>query len=69
MLEVYGSKHSLLPRIWEVEAVGMGATRRELRTPCAAMAARRPAQSHRSEGAGAPHMSCWRTPLETGEPA
>jgi hypothetical protein len=34
MLDVYGSKHSLLPKICDVEAVGMGATRRELRTPC-----------------------------------
>jgi hypothetical protein len=33
MFDVYGSKHSLLPRIWLVLAVGMGATSSELRTP------------------------------------
>ena len=31
----------------EVEAVGMGATRRLLRTPCCEMSARSPSQSHR----------------------
>ena len=34
MLLVYGSIDSLFPRIWAVEAVGMGATRRLLRIPC-----------------------------------
>ncbi len=32
-LEVYGSKHSAFPNICEVDAVGMGAINRELRTP------------------------------------
>jgi hypothetical protein len=32
MLLVYGSKHSLLPRICDVDAVGIGATSSELRT-------------------------------------
>ncbi len=49
-------------------AVGIGATSSELRTPCAAMSARSAAQSQRSDGV-TPHMSGWRTPLETGEPA
>jgi hypothetical protein len=48
----------LLPRIWEVEAVGMGASSRLLRTPWAAMLARRPAQSQRALGAGTPQRSC-----------
>ena len=33
MLEVNGSVLSLLPIIWAVEAVGIGAMSRELRTP------------------------------------
>ena len=33
MLEVNGSVLSLLPMIWAVEAVGIGAISRELRTP------------------------------------
>ena len=52
MLEVYGSKHSLLPRIWEVEAVGIGASSSELRTPCCAILLRRASQSHLEEGSG-----------------
>jgi len=32
--DVYGSKHSLLPRICAVDAVGIGATSNEFRTPC-----------------------------------
>lgn len=34
IFEVYGSKHSLLPKICEVEAVGIGATNKEFLTPC-----------------------------------
>ena len=34
MLLVYGSMDSLLPRIWAVEAVGIGATRRLFLIPC-----------------------------------
>ena len=33
IFEVKGSVLSLLPIIWAVDAVGMGAIRRELRTP------------------------------------
>ena len=70
MLEVYGSKHSLLPRICEVDAVGMGATSSELRTPLAAIFSRRPVQSWRSPPgiSVTPHISGWRMPLDTGEP-
>ncbi len=52
----------------EVEAVGMGATSRELRTPCWATLCLTPGQSHRSEGV-TPHMSGCRTPLLTGLPS
>src|ERR1700743_3716393 len=67
MLEVYGSKHSLKPKIWDVEAVGIGATRSELRRPCLAMSAVREAQSHRSVGVMF-HMSYCRMPSEAGDP-
>ena len=50
MLEVYGSKHSLFPSTCEVEAVGMGASNSELRTPCFITSARRASQSQRLEG-------------------
>ena len=53
----------------EVEAVGMGATSSELRTPWAAMSRRRPSQSHRVLGAFTPHMSCCSCPLLTGLPS
>jgi hypothetical protein len=33
MLEVYGSKHSLFPKICEVEAVGIGAIKSEFLAP------------------------------------
>jgi len=64
---VYGSKHSLLPRICAVEAVGIGASSSELRTPCCAMRALTSAQSHLFDGV-TPHMSNCSTPLLTGEP-
>merc|ERR1719174_2744127 len=64
-LDVYGSKHSLLPRICAVDAVGIGARSSELRTPCVLILARSAAQSHRGEGV-TPHMSCCSTPLLTG---
>jgi hypothetical protein len=52
--------YSLLPRICEVEAVGIGATRRVLRRPCLAMFSPwSVAQSHLSDGV-TPHMSGWR---------
>ena len=56
------------PRIWAVEAVGIGATSSEFRTPCSATSARSSAQFQRSVGV-TPHMSGWNTPLLTGEPA
>jgi hypothetical protein len=34
MFDVKGSKLSLLPKIWEVLAVGMGATSKEFLAPC-----------------------------------
>ena len=53
----------------DVDAVGMGASSSELRTPCAAMSLRRRSHSQRLLGAGAPHMSCCSCPRLTGEPA
>ena len=59
--------------MWEptcdVDAVGMGASSSELRTPCAAMSLRRRSHSQRLLGAGAPHMSCCSCPRLTGDPA
>ena len=53
---------------WEVEAVGMGATRRELRRPCCPMSLRSPSQSQRSLGAFTPHRSCCSSPSLAGLP-
>jgi hypothetical protein len=50
MLDVYGSKHSLLPKIWLVDAVGMGANKREFLTPFFAILCRNAGQSQRSDG-------------------
>mmetsp|Transcript_111588 Transcript_111588/g.271097 ORF Transcript_111588/g.271097 Transcript_111588/m.271097 type:complete len:232 (-) Transcript_111588:186-881(-) len=68
MLDVNGSMPSLLPRICAVEAVGMGAINSELRRPCSAILAFRPAQFHRLVGV-TPHMSNCSCPLLAGEPA
>ena len=46
MFEVYGSKHSLLPRICDVLAVGIGATSKEFLTPCFFTFFLNPDQSH-----------------------
>ena len=53
----------------DVDAVGMGATNSEFRTPCCFMFARRLSQSQRDEGAFTPHMSCCKTPLLMGLPS
>src|SRR6187402_198682 len=50
MFEVYGSKHSLLPNICEVDAVGIGATNNEFLTPCSITSALNDSQSQRSVG-------------------
>merc|ERR1719174_1834367 len=68
MLDVKGSKDSLLPRIWAVEAVGMGARRREFRQPCSARSARSVDQSQRSDG-WTPQRSGCSLPSDVGEPA
>lgn len=62
------------PKPWhaltcEVDAVGMGATSRELRRPCLAMLDRRPGQSHRSLGGLTPHRSCCSCPWLAGLPS
>src|SRR5579862_5619533 len=59
--EVYGSKHSLKPKICEVDAVGMGATSNELRTPCLAIFFLSLSQSHKSDGS-TPHISYCKIP-------
>ena len=67
ILEVYGSKHSLFPRIWAVEAVGIGAKRREFLTPCSITSFFKTSHSQRSEGL-TPHISNWKIPSEIGDP-
>lgn len=67
MLEVYGSKHSLLPRICAVDAVGIGAHSSELRSPCRAMRLRSSSQFQRLVGV-TPHMSNCSVPFEAGLP-
>ena len=64
---MYGSKHSLLPRICAVDAVGIGASSSELRSPCSAIFALSAAQSQRPVGV-TPHMSYCRMPFDAGEP-
>ena len=70
MLLVIGSKHSVYPRICEVDAVGIGATKRELRSPVEALALR-DAQSRLPSfsviGATDQRSGC-SFPSEVGEP-
>ena len=70
MLLVIGSKHSLLPRICDVLAVGIGASSSELRMPQRAMSAFSVAQSQRplSVLSATSHMSYCSRPSEAGEP-
>ena len=68
-LEVNASKHSLFPRIWLVEAVGIGATIRELRMPCSTICSLRLSQSQRPECSVIPHRSGCSNPLLAGEPS
>ena len=66
---MYGSKHSLFPKICEVEAVGIGATNKELRTPFFTTFSRKLSQSQRPELGVTFHISNWKMPLEIGEPS
>jgi hypothetical protein len=50
MFDVYGSMHSLLPRICDVDAVGIGASSSELRAPWINTSSFKAAQSQRSLG-------------------
>lgn len=69
MFEVKGSVDSLFPRIWAVVAVGMGASRRELRSPNAAIRCFSAAQFQRLPAGGdTPHRSNCSLPLLAGEP-
>merc|ERR1719397_535954 len=45
IFDVYGSKHSLLPKIWEVDAVGIGATNKLFLTPYFLISFLKPFQS------------------------
>ena len=70
-LLVNGSKHSLYPRIWLVDAVGIGAMSSELRRPFEARvlrAAQSKVPSSSVIGFTA-HISGCRTPLLAGDPA
>ena len=55
-LDVYGSKHSLLPRICAVDAVGIGASSSELRSAVLRDLGAQAAQSHRGRRRDAPHV-------------
>jgi len=68
MFEVKGSVDSLLPIIWAVDAVGIGANNNELRTPYWDIFWRSVTQSHRLLGV-TPHMSNCNTPWDIGEPS
>ena len=50
IFEVYGSKLSLFPKICEVEAVGIGATNNEFRTPYLLIFSLKAGQFHLVEG-------------------
>ncbi|MNF98121.1 hypothetical protein D3C84_809720 [compost metagenome] len=71
MFDVYGSNASLFPRICEVEAVGIGATNNELRTPCSITSFLNEAQSQRPDNSSSfiPHILYWNSPLDIGEPS
>ncbi len=49
-----------------MEAVGIGASSRELRTPCFTTALRSFSQSQRPLVGVTPHMSNWKMPCEIG---
>src|SRR5438309_2008242 len=61
ILLVYGSKHSLLPKICEVLAVGIGAMSKELRMPYFLISSRSTSHSQRLVGVTF-HISNWRIP-------
>lgn len=66
--DVNGSKHSLLPKICDVEAVGIGASKSELRMPCFCIRAFSFCQSQRPLFGSSPHMSNCKIPYEAGLP-
>ena len=68
MLLEIGSKHSVLPRICDVLAVGMGARSSEFRRPCFTMRAFKAVQSYRPASGSTPHMSYCRMPWDAGDP-
>merc|ERR1719263_458977 len=68
MFDVNGSKDSLFPKIWAVEAVGIGARSNEFLHPCSARSLRNLAQSHLEEGVTF-QRSGWSNPWDVGEPS
>merc|ERR1712118_3371 len=66
---VYGSNDSLLPQIWAVLAVGIGATSNEFRIPCCAILAFNSVQFHRPLLGLTFHKSNCNLPSLAGEPA
>ena len=66
--EVYGSNDSLLPKIYEVDAVGMGESKSEFLTPCSITCFLKASQSYLSCLGLTFHKSNWNFPSDKGEP-
>ena len=66
--DVHGSKLSLLPRIYDVEAVGIGARSKELRAPYFMTSLRSPSQSYLVEQGLTFQRSNWNYPFDKGDP-
>lgn len=65
--DVYGSKDSLLPKIYDVDAVGIGATNKEFLIPYYITSFLSESQSNLPEGLWF-HISNYSIPLEIGDP-
>ncbi len=70
-LLVNGSNDSLLPKIYAVDAVGISAMSKELRSPLATILSLSPFQSYFPDKTLAPsfHMSNYKMPLDAGDPS
>ena len=66
-LLVNGSKHSLNPKICEVDAVGIGASKSEFRIPCSMIDCFKACQSYRPGVGSTPHISNCSIPFDAGE--
>ena len=67
-MQADGSKDSVFPRIWAVDAVGIGANNREFLQPCSARSFLSWAQSHLEDGVTF-QRSGWSKPWEVGLPS